>query len=147
MSAILCKSCGLKDHVRNGRVRGHQRYRCKSCGYNFTVTKRRGVHPALRSLAIVLYGLCGVSMNKIGKMLGVSTVAVMKWIRQEGQGIETAVPHAESGVVMIDEMWHFVNGKKKNVGYGGPLTVSRVALSDGRWAVVGISAAESSLTE
>lgn len=115
MSKLLCKKCSSDDYVKNGYVQDHQRYRCRSCGYNFTDTAPRGVHPALKSLALVLYGLGGVSMNKIAKMLGVSNVAVLKWIRQEGSQLKDPVPHAESGIVMMDEMWHFVNGKKKSL--------------------------------
>jgi len=38
--------------------------------------------------------------------------------------------------VMIDELWHFVNGKKTKFGSGEPLTGYRVNLSDGNWAIV-----------
>ena len=75
-------------------------------------------------------------MNKIAKMLGVSNVAVLKRVRQEGRQINDPVPHAQSGIVMMDEIWHFVNGKKKKSGCGEPLMVSRVALWDGSWAAV-----------
>lgn len=30
-----CKNCKSEKVVRNGIVRGKQRYRCKECGYNF----------------------------------------------------------------------------------------------------------------
>ena len=143
MTDIHCKSCGSVAFVRNGFVRGHQRYRCKSCGYNFTNTARRGVHPALKALGIVLYGMCGVSMNKISKMFGVSDVAVLKWVRKEAGLLEDPSPIAESDIVMIDEMWHFVNGKKRRFGSGAPLTGYRVALSDGSWAIVMTAPAKS----
>lgn len=129
MTDIHCKSCGSLEYVRNGFVRGHQRYRCKSCGFNFTNT-------ALKAFGTVLYGMCGVSMNKIAKMFGVSDVAVLKWVRKEAKLLGDPAPHAESDIVMIDEMWHFVNGKKTKFGSGAPLTGKRVALSDGSWALV-----------
>ena len=116
MSKLVCKKCSSSHYVKNGYVQDHQRYRCWSCGYNFTDTAPRGVYPALKSLALVLYGLGGVFMNKIAKMLGVSNVAVLKWIRQEGNQLKDPVPRAESEIVMMDEMWHFVNGKKKSLG-------------------------------
>ena len=40
-----------------------------------------GVHPALKSFAIVLYAYCGVSMGKIARLYKISTVAVLKWVR------------------------------------------------------------------
>ena len=136
ISKVCCKSCKSESIVKNGIVRGHQRYRCKSCRYNFTQTPKLGVPAALKSLALVLYGLCGMSMNKIGKIFGVSNVAVLKWVRKEGQKIKDPVPHAQSGIVMLDELWHFVGAKKKKSGSGGPLTAYHVVLSDGNWVVV-----------
>ena len=136
------KKCGSDKFIKNGFVRGLQRYRCRECRCNFTYTKRRGIHPALRALSIVLYGMCGVSMYKIAKLLGVSDVAVLKWIRKEANLIEEVPSHAESKIVMIDEMWHFVNGKKRKFGSGEPLTAYHVDLSDGNWALVAIHAAK-----
>ena len=85
---VSCKSCGCPNVIKNGLARGHQRYRCRACLYNFTQTPKRGVSRALKSMGIFMYGLCGVSMNKIGKILGVSTVAVLKWISKEAQKIK-----------------------------------------------------------
>ena len=75
-------------------------------------------------------------MIKIGKMLGVSTPAVLKWIKKEGGNIDSPSSQVESGVVMLDEMWHFVNGKKTKFGSGGPSMVSRVRLLDGSLVTV-----------
>ena len=136
MSEIKCKKCGSENYVKCGHIRGYQRYRCKGCGCQFTETKRRGMHPALKSLAIVLYGFCGLSMGKIARIFKVSTVAVLKWVRSSTQGLEPIEPTAESGIVMLDELWHFVNGKKTKFGSGEPLTGYRVALSDGKWVLV-----------
>jgi hypothetical protein len=86
--------------------------------------------------------MCGVFMYKIAKLFGVSNVAVLKWIRKEANLIEEASSHAESKIVMIDEMWHFVNGKKRKFGSGEPLTAYHVDLSDGNWALVAIHAAK-----
>src|SRR3954453_7110356 len=36
--ALRCKGCGSGEHVKNGFMRGKQRYRCKACGLNFTDT-------------------------------------------------------------------------------------------------------------
>ena len=78
-----------------------------------TKTKQRGVHPALKSFAIVLYDFCGVCMGKIAQLFKISTVAVLKWIRTAALSAEAPTPVTSSDVVMIDEMWHFVNGKNK----------------------------------
>lgn len=143
MSELCCKKCGSTNYIKSGHTRGFQRYKCKDCKCQFTQTKRRGVHPALRSFAIVLYAFCGVSMGKIAQLFKVSTVAVLKWIRAAALSAETPNSIASSDVVMIDEMWHFVNGKKTRYGFGEPLMGYRVTLLDGSWALVVMPAARS----
>lgn len=136
MHDLCCKKCGSLSFVKSGHTRGMQRYKCKDCGCQFTPSKRRGVDPALKSLALVLYSFCGVSMSKIGRLLNVSTVAVLKWVRAESLTPKPLNPISDSGIVMIDEMWHFVNGKKTKSGYGGRWTGKRVVLSDGSLVLV-----------
>lgn len=136
MTGINCKKCHSSFYVKSGHVRGLQRYRCKACGCQFTDTKPQGIHPALKSFAIVLYAFCGVSMGNIARMFKVSTVAVLKWIKNAASQIEFQKPEQKPEVVMVDEFWHFVNGKKTKYGYGEPLMGYRVSLSDGTWAIV-----------
>lgn len=136
MSDLCCKRCGSTNYIKSGYTRGFQRYKCKDCKCQFTQTKRRGVHPALRSFAIVLYAFCGVSMGKIAQLFKVSTVAVLKWIRAAALSAEAPSPVVSSDVVMIDEMWHFVNGKKTRYGSGEPLMGYHVNLLDGNWVLV-----------
>ncbi len=144
MSELICKKCQSSKYVKSGHTRGLQRYKCKGCGCQFTETKRRGIHPALKSFAIVLYAYCGVSMGKIARLYNVSTVAVLKWIRAAALEAGPLNSVSTSDIVMIDEMWHFVNGKKTKYGSGEPLTGYRVDLSDGNWAIVAMPAPRSS---
>lgn len=84
-------------------------------------------------------------MSKIAKIFKVSNVAVLKWIRKEAKLIEDQKPCTESNIVMIDEMWHYVNGKKTKYGSGEPLMGYRVDLLDGNWAIVAMPVQESLL--
>jgi len=136
MSELSCKKCQSLRYVKSGHTRGFQRYKCKECGCQFTDTKRRGINPALKSFAIVLYAYCGVSMGKIARLCKVSTVAVLKWVRAAALEVQPINSVSESDIVMIDEVWHFVNGKKTKYGSGERLTGYRVDLLDGNWAIV-----------
>jgi hypothetical protein len=69
---LRCKGCGGEEHVKNGFMRGKQRYRCKACGLNFTDTPPRGMPLRVKVEAVLLY-LSGLSMNRTAKLLGVST--------------------------------------------------------------------------
>ena len=91
---------------------GHQRYRCKACGRNFTATPARGRPPAMKALAVLLYALGNVSQGMIARLLGVSHVAVYKWVRAAGEGAPAPSATPSDNIVQIDEMWHFVDGKK-----------------------------------
>ena len=112
---LTCKKCGSEKYIKNGHARGRQRYRCKDCGCQFTDSPNRGKSPELKEVAVILYVYCGISMVKIGKMCGVSDVAVLKWIRKAAQQVEPLNPKSDSGIVMVDEMWHFINGKENKV--------------------------------
>ncbi len=119
MDELCCKHCGSASFVRNGMAAGHQRYRCKACGRNFTATPARGKPPAMRALAVLLYALGGVSQGMIAKLLGVSHVAVYKWIKAAGEDAPAPPATPSEGIVQIDEMWHFVDGKKQGLALAG----------------------------
>src|SRR5690242_21879526 len=68
--ALRCKGCGSEEHVKNGFMRGEQRYRCGACGLNFADTPPRGMPLRIKVTAVLLY-LSGPSMNRTAKLLGV----------------------------------------------------------------------------
>lgn len=115
ISELSCKNCGSAQFVKNGFMKGKQRYKCKECGCQFTNTPPRGKPPELKEIAIVLHSYCGISMIKIGKMCGVSNVAVLNRIKAKAGKAPPLNPKSDSGVVMIDEMWHFINGKENKL--------------------------------
>ena len=136
MSGLGCKHCGSGSFVRNGMAHGRQRYRCKACGRSFTATPPRGKPPAMKALAVLLYALGNVSQGMIAKLLGVSHVAVYKWVRKAGEDAPAPSATPSSGIVQIDEMWHFVDGKKTRFGSGGPLTLWHGEPWPGSWVGV-----------
>src|SRR4051794_21412088 len=107
MGELCCKGCGSGSFVKNGMVHGHQRYRCKACGCNFTATAARGKPPAMKALAVLLYAMGNASQGMIARLLGVSHVAVYKWVRAAGEATPAPAAKPSAGVVQIDEMWHF----------------------------------------
>ena len=119
MSGLVCKHCGSGSFVKNGLAHGRQRYRCKACGRSFTATPPRGKPPAMKAPAVLLYTLGNVSQGMIAKLLGVSHVAVYKWVRAAGEGTPAPSATPSSCIVQIDEMWHFVDGKKQGLALAG----------------------------
>jgi transposase-like protein len=123
MSEVCCKRCGAADHRKNGIVRGVQRYLCHSCGCNFTMTPPRGKPPAMKALAILLYAMGNMSFCAIARILGVSDVAILNWVRDEARGLPEPSMKSEVVVVTLDEMWHFLKKSLTNYGFGGPTTL------------------------
>ncbi len=124
METISCKHCGGSEYVKNGMVCGRQRYRCKGCGCNFTNTPRRGKPAGMKALAVLLYAMGNASFCMIARLLGVSDVAVLKWIRAEAKALPEPPVSGDLLVPTLDEMWHFIQKNHKNCGSGEPMILS-----------------------
>ncbi len=139
-----CKKCSSNKAVKNGFIRGHQRYKCQSCGYVYTHTQSRGKPASMKALAVLFYTLGNASFGMISRLLGVSNVAVLKWIRKEAAALEKPSIPQNAGVIQVDEMWHFVNGKKTKFGSGKPTILVQGELSPGNWVGVMMPLAKNS---
>ena len=133
---LRCKRCGSGEHTRNGFMRGKQRYRCRSCGLNFTDTPPRGKPFALRVTAVLLY-VSGLSMNRTAKLVGVSTPTVQAWIEQFAKAhAPRPEPQGRAVVIELDEMWHYLKKSRTSSGSGRLGIVLRGAWLTGNVAVV-----------
>src|SRR3954465_4644539 len=146
--ALRCKGCGSEEHVKNGFMRGKQRYRCRACGLNFTDTPPRGMPLRIKVTAAVLHpsGLStkrtakphGRSMpSRSAELLGVSTPRVQAWIERFAEVYaQKPEPEGCAVVVELDEMWHFLKKSRTSSGSGRLGIVLRDASSTGSWGVV-----------
>ena len=105
-----CPRCVKEDCVKDGIVRGRQRWRCRECGYRHTV-QQRGKDAHLKRQAVELY-LEGLGFRSIGRFLKVSHVAVYNWIRGFGEKLEELRSANEIEVVEMDEMHTYIGSKK-----------------------------------
>jgi transposase-like protein len=77
-----CPRCGANKSVKSGVLSGRQRYRCKACNYNYTVGKLgKKIDDYYVTKALQLY-VEGVSYREIERLLGISHVSVMNWVKQ-----------------------------------------------------------------
>ncbi|MCC5937790.1 MAG: IS1 family transposase [Lunatimonas sp.] len=82
MKDTSCPKCDSSKVVKSGIINGKQRFRCKNCGYHFTVQKQgKAIDKYYVVKALQLY-IEGVSYREIERILGVSHVSVMNWVRQ-----------------------------------------------------------------
>ena len=145
MSEIVCKRCAAANYVKNGKVRALQRYRCKACGCNFTATKPRGKPAALKTLALLLYGMGNAGYRMIARLLDVSHVAVYGWIRTEAARLPEPEITSETVILTLDEMWHFLKKRLRNSGFGERMTLCVGAPSPGCLVAVMMPPVKSSL--
>jgi transposase len=90
----------------------------------------------MKALAVLLYTVGNASFGMISRMLGVSNVAVMKWIKKEAESLPEPSVSKDSTLLQVDEMWHFVNGKKTKFGSGKPMIAIQGEWSPGNWVGV-----------
>ena len=115
--------CGSDNKVNSGTVKEKQRYKCKQCGCNYTQSYQHGYRLDKKLLALQLY-LKGNGLRATGRILGLSNVTVLNWIKQFGNSIKEYVlenmPNEirDIEIVEIDEMWHFRVKKNENYGSG-----------------------------
>ena len=58
-----------------------QRYKCKGCGCHFTRSDKKGYPQILKQKAVQLY-LAGLSNRAVSKVLRISNVTVLNWVRE-----------------------------------------------------------------
>lgn len=99
-----CPKCSGESFIKAGLITNKQRFKCKDCGYHFTVAKEgKSIDPKIVKRALQLY-IEGMSYREIENVLGVSHVSVMNWVkkhnitRPEGDHIESKqhlLPHSK----------------------------------------------------
>lgn len=82
MTYPQCPRCQSQKVVKSGVINQRQRYKCKKCNYFFTVNKQgKQIDNYYVIKALQLY-MEGVSYREIERLLGVSHVSVMNWVRK-----------------------------------------------------------------
>ena len=113
----LCPKCQSIEVVKNGKVQGKQRYKCKSCSLQFTRLTPRGRPAQEKAMAVTLYTL-GLSIRAIARLIGVSPTAVLKWIKTFAKTHYEKPAPGDAIIVELDEMWHYLGSKKTSYGSG-----------------------------
>jgi transposase-like protein len=115
---MQCPKCNSDAYTKDGIVKAKQRYKCKKCNYRYTVEIKSTAKPKeLKKLALILY-LEGLGFRSIGRILEVSNVSVLNWIRGFGKSVLELKSDNEIEVVEMDEMHTYIGQKKTTAGYG-----------------------------
>jgi transposase-like protein len=138
-----CPRCQREEIVKAGFQRGRQRFKCKACGRLFVEGALRGFPEEVKAKAIALY-LEGLGFRAIGRLLGVSNVAVLKWVKKAAQALPEPENPAFVEVLELDELHHYVKKRAKKSGCGLLLTVSETKQLDSSLAAVVLQRSKSS---
>ena len=135
---LTCKNCHSNEIVRNGFVRGKQRYRCKSCSVNFVQGDGRTNSriAGKKALVVLLYALGKASFNMLGRLLGHSPSLIYRWVREAMDATEEPSISGSIREMEFDEMWHFIKSKKTKNGSLKPWIVAQGELLPGLQAIV-----------
>lgn len=135
---VHCKNCDAKNCVKNGKVRGKQRHKCKMCGYNFITGDARTDEKiaATKAMCVILYALAKGSYNMLGKVFKRNRSLIYRWIREAGMKMVEPEIGGLIRELEFDEMWHFVEQKKTSFGSSKPLIAAHGELSPGCLALV-----------
>ena len=118
-----CPKCGVREKVKNGFMKGAQRYKCKNCGCNFTKSTGRG-QPLSLKRSVIKYYLEGIGFRRIERLLGVSNVTALYWVRDLGKKVKasaSAQPKDKHKIVELDELCTYVKKNKIKLGSGPAL--------------------------
>ena len=135
---MKCPHCQQEKVVKNGKsLHGRQRWQCWDCRRTFGESDQRRHPESLKQQALQLY-LEGVGLRGIERLLGVSHVAVMHWVKAQAQAQpEPPLGRAEEVEwVECDELCTFIGKKKIFAGSGGLLIVLPKKSAAGRWGIV-----------
>jgi transposase-like protein len=118
---MKCPKCQSEQHVKNGIIRSVQRYKCKECGSNFTIDYLQVVaKEKKRRFGLSMY-LEGLGFHSIARLLNVSHVTVINWVKKYGGELSSIRNPKPVQVMEMDEIHSYVGSKKTINGFGQQL--------------------------
>jgi hypothetical protein len=114
-----CPNCQSENIIKSGVVKDRQRFKCKDCNYNFTVAKEgKRIDDYYVNKALQLY-LEGLSYREIERILGVSHVSVINWIKKYNiKRPYQSNYHPDYKILTASELAQFFADKKNISGAG-----------------------------
>ena len=116
-----CPKCSGLERVKNGFMCGKQRYKCKTCGCNFSKSTKQGYPLQIKKKALQYY-LEGMGFRRIERLLCVSHVSVMNWVKQASNQIrqerEKFYKERNIDILELDELCTYIKKNNINIGSG-----------------------------
>ena len=116
---MRCPKCEGTDLIKRGWKSGNQRYVCRTCGRYCTDSQPK-FSSQTKGMAIEMY-MNSMGIRAIGRVLGASPAAVLKWIRKEHEVLQHKLAQAApidtgvADVIEMDEIYTYIqkNGSER----------------------------------
>jgi transposase-like protein len=120
-----CPRCQSTHRIKSGIIDNRQRYKCKECGYFYTVAKLgKRIPQYYVTKALQLY-LEGLSYREIERLLGISHVTILNWVKiHRIQRLERVEEHPSHAVVTHAELLQLL--RSPQTFPGGGMMISRL---------------------
>ena len=122
---VLCKHCGHEKSVKNGSIKGKQRFLCKSCGLTFREGDDRVKYTMEQHIRVIKLYTEGVGLRSIERLEGISAPLLVRWIRGFAKVLReklctTEIPSDAKEVVILemDELYTYYQKKVKEPMFG-----------------------------
>ena len=122
---ILCKHCGSENIVKDGIIKGKQRYLCKICSKTFRFGDKREKYDISKKVRIIKLYTEGVGIRSIERLEEVPSSLIIYWIRNFAKIIRekicsTKVPDnaKEIEILEMDELFTYYQKKTKEPMFG-----------------------------
>jgi Transposase and inactivated derivatives len=116
LKAVDCPHCQSKSVRGNGRLKGVQRYVCKSCGKNFSETTGKFWFALKKKDKVKKYLYCllsGYSIRKSAKETGIAIQTSFDWRHKLLTSFSVVSPEGFEGIVESDDLF-FLHSEKGN---------------------------------
>ena len=123
MKNKTCPNCSSTNYIKSGIVNQRQRFKCKDCGYFFTVNKLgKKIDDYYVNKALQLY-LEGLTYREIERILGISHVSVMNWVKKYNiKRPYNSAYHPTYKILSATELSLFFSKKENLSGTGAVVT-------------------------
>ena len=130
-----CKHCGSEDRVKNGNVKGKQRWKCKSCLKSYREGDLRERYTNEQRLRVIKWYLEGAGIMSIERMEAVPNPLIIKWIRKFSKILRSRLNEVEIPedarkiqILELDELFSYCQKKLNPSMFGLLLIGSEIKL-------------------
>ena len=120
-----CKHCGSEGLVKNGLVKGKQRYKCKLCSKSTRSGDNRVKYSLEKKIKVIKMYLEGVGIMSIERLEAVPNPLIIYWIRNLSKllkekltSIQVPAEAKDIEILELDELFTYCQKKLPECTFG-----------------------------